>query len=130
MIVPAEHKETIAALVKADPEVAQATCDIPHLDPGDYLYGSLDADDEDFNEELDSLPYCGCFVGVYAWMWACKREKEVNLWDFIPGTVSSDSGINMSDINEFGGWCTSVEADQAAVRYARSLLATREENAT
>ena len=122
MIVPTRHKKTIAALVAADPEVAQATCDIPHLAPSIYLVVG-DPDD-------DELPYCGCFVGVYQWMPACKRGDEVDTHGDSPQIVAENtvtqwqnSGDLWYNIEGFAGWCCTEERDQAAVCYARSLLA-------
>ena len=68
LTIPEEHKVTIRALVEADPEVAQATCDIPHIDPSTYLV-------EGSPYRGNVLPYCGCFVGVYAWMQECKAGR-------------------------------------------------------
>jgi len=112
--IPNDHKKTIEAMVAADPEVAQATCDIPHLDPATYLrrgYGS------------DVLPYCGCFVGVYAWMQECKRGIANPLHTYIPAIVSGRVGCSTEDIIHFAGWCRTIKRDEDAVRYARTLLA-------
>ena len=116
MLIPEHHKEIIQAMVAADPEVAQATCDIPHEDPSTYLiegdaYGSV-------------LPYCGCFVGVYAWMQECKKGNFVPPYFGIPEVVSEHVGCSASDISHFAGWCHTPERDEEAVRYARGLLAT------
>lgn len=110
--IPEEHKATIRALVEADPEVAQATCDIPHLAPHRYLgRGSI----------TDELPYCGCFVGVYAWMQQCKLGNEFDLNNWAPWYALGSS--NIEEVASFAGWCITKERDQAAVLYARSLLA-------
>jgi len=113
MRIPEKHKKTIAALVEADPEVAQATCDIPHLRPETYLIEG---------DESDDLPFCGCFVGVYEWMQECKAGRPPPLYATAPDTVSSVTKIDEDDIKEFAEWCYTVERDRAAVRYARSLL--------
>jgi len=111
-MIPEEHKETIRALVEADPEVAQATCDIPHLAPHIYLHhGGTE----------DELPYCGCFVGVYAWMHACKQGNVIDLDAWAPWYALGAS--NIEEVANFAGWCITEDRDQAAVRYARSLLA-------
>ena len=73
MLIQQQHKDTIKDLVEADPEVALATCDIPHLDPTTYLT-SGDAD--------SALPYCGCFVGVYAWSEGVSDTGKTRLCDF------------------------------------------------
>lgn len=113
--IPSEHKETIRALVAADPEVAQATCDIPHLDPSEYLReGDTD----------DVLPYCGCFVGVYGWMQECKRGNVAPPYFRIIGVVSERVGCSEEDVEDFAGWCCTTEKDELAVRYARGLLVT------
>ncbi len=113
--IPREHEETIKALVAADPEVAQATCDIPHLDPSRYIRPG---------ETGEALPYCGCFVGVYAWMQECKRGNAVPLHFEIPEIVAECVGCHEWAISEFAGWCNTPTKDRLAVRYARGLLAT------
>ena len=112
MVIPEEHKATIRAVVEADPEVAQAMCDIPHLEPESYL---VEGDD------WDALPYCGCFVGVYAWMQECKRGHDAPM-DRVAGIVADRVGIPFDAVANFAGWCTSPEKDELAVQYARSLL--------
>ena len=111
--IPEEHKATIRALIEADPEVAQATCDIPHLNPRAWL-----------NEgEGDVLPYCGCFVGVYAWMQQCKRgNTDWILGIEAPNTVAWRTNIPQHKISGFGVWCNTIAKDRAAVVYARGLL--------
>ena len=114
MIIPEEHKATIKALVEVDPEVAQATCDIPHLEPDIWLRaGKLE----------DDLPYCGCFVGVYDWMMSCKNGNEPDLWGAAPSKISNITSIELLAIYRFGLWCDTKARDHAAVEYARSLLA-------
>jgi len=117
MVIPEEHKETIRALVEADPEVAQATCDIPHLDPRTYLRTSYPWE--------GTLPYCGCFVGVYAWMQECKRGNEPPGFFNTPIAISYATNIPEDDIGEFAHWCITDARDHEAVRYARGLLEER-----
>ena len=112
MVIPEEHKATIRGLVEADPEVAQATCDIPHLKPGVWLEAGWPG---------DALPYCGCFVGVYAWMQQCKAGNDRGLlYGAALPTVSNQTGV--PGVGKFGGWCNTVARDRLAVDYARSLL--------
>jgi len=113
LTIPAEHKATIKALVKADPEVAQATCDIPHLAPQIYLKHTPE----------EEFPYCGCFVGVYDWMQSCKLGEVPETFGFNSYVIAGRTGIIAGDIRDFAGWCRTVERDHAAVRYARWLLA-------
>ena len=115
MVIPEEHKRTIKALVEADPEVAQATCDIPHLDPTSYLR-------EAYSWESETLPYCGCFVGVYAWMEACKHGDDPCFHGAVPTIVSDATKIPGRTVRDFAGWCSTVPKDHLAVRYARGLL--------
>ena len=112
--IPTEYKETIEAMVAADPEVAQATCDIPHLDPSTYLVPG---------DEYEALPYCGCFVGVYGWMQECKRGNDVPPHFDIPQIVAQGTGCTDWEIGDFAAWCNTPEKDRLAVRYARTLLA-------
>lgn len=112
MKIPVEHRATIRALVKADPEVAQATCDIPHLDPESYLEEAGDS---------DALPYCGCFVGVYAWMLECKRGEEAPTYR-VADIVADYTRVPYDDITRFAGWCITAEKDSLAVQYAQNLL--------
>ena len=79
MLIPEQHKATIRTLVEADREVAQATCDIPHLEPSVYIREG---------QPWDELPYCGCFVGVYAWMQECKRGNEVPPYYIVTNKVA------------------------------------------
>jgi len=112
MRIPEEHKQTIKKLVEADPEVAQATCDIPHLNPRIWLEKS----------EKD-LPYCGCFIGVYAWMQQCKKKTEIGiLYESPKYTVADHTGISLRSLSLFGYWCETPARDHAAVEYARELL--------
>ena len=113
--IPDELKETIRAMVAADPEVAQATCDIPHLDPTTYLHRNLDG---------DGIPYCGCFVGVYAWMQECKEGRVVPQCFEVPEIVSKHTGCSSWQIMYFATWCNTPARDRLAVCYARTLLAT------
>ena len=110
--IPDEFKETIRMLVEADPEVALATCDIPHLDPSTYLHHNLDG----------GIPYCGCFVGVYAWMKTCKAGHGIDLAKSIPDAASG-LGAHVGAVVRFASWCNTGPKDRAAVRYARNLLA-------
>jgi len=110
-MIPEEHKRTIEALVEADPEVAQATCDIPHLTPQSYLYHRSDN---------DPLPYCGCFVGVYGWMQECKRGNEPPT--YAPSAISRITDISERAISIFAIWCQTDPRDEEAVCYARGLL--------
>lgn len=112
--IPEEHKATIRALVEADPEVAQATCDIPHIDPSTYLVEG--------SGYQNVLPYCGCFVGVYAWMQECKAGRETPTHGETPFVISGRTPIPFADIAGFAGWCITPMRDQSAVSYARSLL--------
>ncbi len=114
-MVPHHYKATIRALLEADPEVAQAVCDIPHLNPLEYLDESTRFDDT-------PLPYCGCFIGVYYWMIACKNGNQVNMRDHPPHKIYLLTGISMNAIQIFAGWCNTQEHDRQAVRYARTLL--------
>ena len=116
LTIPKQHKATIRALVEADPEVAQATCDIPHIDPSMYLVEG--------SSYRNVLPYCGCFVGVYAWMQECKAERKIPTYGEVPFAVSDHTPISCRDISEFGGWCITPARDQLAVKYAKSLLVT------
>ena len=111
--IPREHEKTIEAMVAADPEVALAMCDIPHEDPSVYLRSGSD----------EALPYCGCFVGVYAWMQECKAGRAPPPYYNIPEVVSEGVGSSLQDIWHFAGWCHTPERDELAVRYARGLLA-------
>ena len=113
LTIPEKHKATIRALVKADPEVAQATCDIPHLDPHAYQRSARPTED---------LPFCGCFIGVYAWMQECKNGGDANLFGWAPTDVSRRTSISEDRLEGFAFWCITPEKDQLAVRYARSLL--------
>lgn len=115
MRIPEKHKRTIRALFEADPEVMQATCDIPHEDPTNYLRE---------NNDMGPLPYCGCFVGVYGWMYAYKRGEEVIFptWD-MPVRLADETSISYGAISDLAVWCITYERDHAAVLYARSLLA-------
>lgn len=113
--IPRDHKETIKAMVAADAEVAQATCDIPHLEPSMYIRSGNAA---------DALPYCGCFVGVYAWMQECKSGNELPAYFAIPQVVSECTGRSEWAIIDFARWCNTPTKDRLAVLYARSLLVT------
>ena len=117
MIIPERHKTTILELVEADPEVAQATCDIPHLDPSKWLKdGGPDGE----------LPYCGCFIGVYGWMQQCQMGNDNDITGYyIVLTVARGTGVGFYRISEFGAWCNTAARDQAAVVYARDLLDKR-----
>ena len=114
MQISAEHKSTIRAMVEADREVALATCDIPHLDPTRYIRPS---------RTDEALPYCGCFVGVYAWMATCKRGDAVPWYHEVPEIVSELTGHSRWEISDFGMWCNTPARDRAAVCYAREVLA-------
>lgn len=113
MVISEQHRTTIRNLVAADPEVAQAACDIPHLDPSSYLIETPDGE----------LPFCGCFVGVYAWMMSCKHGYQIDPnEDDIPNAAVAETALCVVDVQEFAGWCTTKERDEEAVRYARRLL--------
>lgn len=111
MEIPEEHKRTIRRLVKRNKAVAQATCDIPHLPERWLRQGSK-----------DELPYCGCFIGTYAWMQECARGKEILSWD-VTRLVADHTGISEDSIEAFGIWCTTKPKDRLAVEYTRELLA-------
>ena len=115
LTIPEEHKVTIRALVEADPEVAQATCDIPHIDPSTYLV-------EGSPYRGNVLPYCGCFVGVYAWMQECKAGRTTPTHGETSFAVADHTPIPHNDVADFAGWCITPARDELAVEYARSLL--------
>lgn len=111
--IPEEYKATIKKMVEADPEVAQATCDIPHsptilLSKGSPIEGPL--------------PYCGCFVGVYAWMQECKYGEEAPIHFSVYGKIEKRTEISQCYTSWLANWCNTEERDRAAVEYAMSLL--------
>lgn len=112
MEIPEKHKRTIRRLVSRNKAVAQATCDIPHI-PGAWLRKG--------NE--DEPPYCGCFVGTYAWMQECAKGKEILAWDDMPRIVADHTGISEDSIQNLGTWCITKTKDRLAVEYTRELLA-------
>jgi len=113
--IPEEHKVTIRKLVAADPEVARATCDIPHF-PLILL-----AKRNNVREEND-IPYCGCFIGVYAWMQECKHGKEAPVFFKAYHTIYERTKISRANTSYLATWCNTVERDAAAVEYAMELL--------
>lgn len=116
MEIPEEHKRTIRRLVNRNKAVAQATCDVPHMAPGFYL--------REGREGSNELPYCGCFVGVYAWMQQCSLGKEVNIdGSCMTQVVADHTGISENAIDAFGRWCVTREKDRLAVEYTIELLA-------
>lgn len=120
MGVPLEYQDTLDKLVAADREVAQATCDIPHLTPMAYLNSSPRAEEDD-------LPYCGWFVGVYAWMQECKARSDKDpTVGYPPDIISNRTGIDVWETRNFAMWCCTALRDRAAVEYVREKLS--EEN--
>jgi len=109
--IPEEHKRTIRRLVSRNKAVARASCAIPHV-PRDWLKKGSEED----------LPYCGCFLGTYAWMQECSRGSEISIWQDVPETVAMHTGISVDALRNFGYWCTTYLTDELAVEYTSELL--------
>ena len=114
-MIPYIHQETIRALTKANPEVMQATCDIPHLSPNVYLRRSCRVDDT-------PLPYCGCFVGVYNWMLSSQHKRSLNLHATPIYNISTQTRVDFLSIHHLAIWCATRKADEEAVEYALECL--------